>query len=47
MNMQYGLSLWNYWHYVYVSPQDEAVREIVRHGIVGEGLGGRDRADQV
>jgi len=32
MKMQYGMSLWNYWHYVYVSEQHEAVREIVSHG---------------
>ena len=32
MNMQYALSLWNYWHYVYVAPQHEAAREIARFG---------------
>jgi sugar phosphate isomerase/epimerase len=32
MNMQYAMSLWNYWHYVYVSDQAQAAREIARFG---------------
>ncbi len=32
MKMAYGMSLWNYWHYVYVGSQEEATREITRFG---------------
>jgi len=32
MKMNYALSLWNYWHYVYVGTQEEAVEEISKAG---------------
>jgi sugar phosphate isomerase/epimerase len=36
MKLTYGMSLWNYWHYVYVGSQEKAVEDISQFGFAVE-----------